>query len=115
LAAKPLAIKLTRLFEAGCEAKTSGGAISLNAVGEVTAMTRRSEGALHSFAPRGMRRPAAAYYIGVSPTKFDEMVNDGRMPPPKVADGCVVWDRTLLDIHFEALPDRQAESGNPWD
>lgn len=67
------------------------------------------------FVPLGMRRELAALYIGVSPRKFDQLVEDGRMPQPKLIDGCVVWDRTLLDICFQALPDRQAESVNLWD
>jgi len=35
------------------------------------------------FLPRGLRREDAAYYVGVSPAMFDEMVKDGRMPQPK--------------------------------
>jgi hypothetical protein len=31
-------------------------------------------------------------YLGVSPGKFDELVRDGRMPPPKRIDGRKVWD-----------------------
>jgi len=31
---------------------------------------------------RGLRRPEAASYVGVSSTKFDELVEDGRMPAP---------------------------------
>jgi predicted DNA-binding transcriptional regulator AlpA len=54
--------------------------------------------------PRGLRRETAAAYVGVSPSKFDEWVNDGRMPKPKRVDGCVVWDRFALDQAFDALP-----------
>ncbi len=54
--------------------------------------------------PRGLRRETAAAYIGVSPSKFDEWVSDGRMPKPKRVDGCVVWDRYALDQAFDALP-----------
>jgi hypothetical protein len=36
-----------------------------------------------SLPPRGLSRVEAARYIGVSPSLFDEMVKDGRMPPPK--------------------------------
>lgn len=67
-----------------------------------------------SLAPRGLRRAQSAAYVGLSPTKFDELVKDGRMPTPKIVDGCVVWDRLRLDEAFEALPDR-TKSGNPWD
>ena len=66
-----------------------------------------------SLAPRGLSRTAAAAYIGISPSKFDEMVKDGRMPGPKRIDARTVWDRLRLDEAFEALPD--SEGGNPWD
>lgn len=61
---------------------------------------------------RGLRRPLAAAYIGVSASKFDEMVADGRMPDPIRIDGCVVWDRLALDAAFDTLTD---VSRNPWD
>jgi hypothetical protein len=58
----------------------------------------------------------AAEYIGVSASLFDEMVRDGRMPMPKVANSRVIWDRLRLDEAFVALPDRDGEEpGNPWD
>ena len=55
--------------------------------------------------PRGLCRVQASEYIGVSPTKFDEMVKDGRMPLPKRIDARVIWDRLMLDTAFAALPD----------
>lgn len=61
------------------------------------------------FLPRGLRREKAAQYVGLGLTKFDEMVVDGRMPKPKVADGCVIWDRLSLDAAFENLPDQEAK------
>jgi len=64
-----------------------------------------------TFAPRGMRREMAAWYVGFGTTKFDEMVADGRMPKGKLVDGCRVWDRFLLDMAFEALPDKEAAPG----
>lgn len=64
-------------------------------------------------APRGLKREEAARYVGISASKFDEMVKDGRMPIPKEIDACRVWDRLALDAAFEALPDREA--ANPWD
>lgn len=62
--------------------------------------------------PRGLSRVEAAAYIGVSPTKFDELVHDGRMPRPKRIDARTVWDRKQLDLAFEALPDETER--NPW-
>ncbi|MBM3090264.1 hypothetical protein GFB56_05480 [Ensifer sp. T173] len=59
----------------------------------------------YSYPPRGMRREEAARYVGVSVTKFDQMVSDRRMPRPKRIDGCVVWDRIMLDAFFSDLND----------
>jgi len=65
------------------------------------------------FTPRGMSRFEAADYIGVSPSLFDIMVGDGRMPGPKLINTRTIWDRLTLDRAFEVLPDRDA--ANPWD
>lgn len=56
-----------------------------------------------SLPPRGLCREAAAAYVGVSPSKFDDMVKDGRMPPPVRVDARTIWDRRRLDKAFEAL------------
>jgi predicted DNA-binding transcriptional regulator AlpA len=65
--------------------------------------------------PRGLSRIKAATYVGVSPSLFDQMVNDGRMPKPKRINSRTVWDRKRLDEAFEALPDDGDGDGNPWD
>jgi len=54
---------------------------------------------------RGLSRVEAALYIGVSPSKFDEMRTDGRVGPAKLIDGRKVWDVRILDIDFDNLPD----------
>src|SRR6516225_4773854 len=54
--------------------------------------------------PRGLSRVEAAVYVGVSPSLFDAMVKDGRMPQPKRINSRTVWDRRRLDDAFEALP-----------
>ena len=69
----------------------------------------------HTQPRRGLRRVEAAIYVGISPTKFDELVDDGRLPQPKRIDKVVVWDVRQLDSAFEALPGDSDESGNPWD
>lgn len=56
---------------------------------------------------RGLSRVEAAVYIGVGTTKFDELVDSGRMPRPKRIDGRIVWDRVALDIAFDGLPEDQ--------
>ena len=66
-----------------------------------------------SLVPRGLSRVQSATYVGVSPSKFDDMVNDGRMPKPKRIDARTVWDRQQLDEAFMALPG--GDDSNPWD
>lgn len=63
--------------------------------------------------PRGLSRTVAAFYVGISPSLFDQMVNDGRMPAPKCINSRTVWDRRKLDDAFDALPNRNDR--NPWD
>jgi predicted DNA-binding transcriptional regulator AlpA len=65
---------------------------------------------------RGLSRTDAANYVGVGPSKFDELVADGRMPPPRRIDGRKVWDVRELDISFEDLPhDPGTALANSWD
>jgi predicted DNA-binding transcriptional regulator AlpA len=66
-----------------------------------------------SLEPRGLNRVQAAGYVGVSPSLFDEMVTDGRMPSPKMINGRRVWDRRELDVAFDAIPAK--EQSDPWD
>jgi predicted DNA-binding transcriptional regulator AlpA len=61
---------------------------------------------------RGLRREDAARYVGVSATKFDDLVKDGRMPKPFRIDGCVLWDIRELDAALDALRDGDT---NPWE
>jgi predicted DNA-binding transcriptional regulator AlpA len=61
---------------------------------------------------RGLSREEAAMYVGVGSTKFDEMVNDGRMPKPKRIDGRKLWDVRSLDLAFDALPDDDSGGGS---
>jgi hypothetical protein len=53
-------------------------------------------------------------YIGISPSKFDELVADGRMPGPVKIDGRKVWDIRHLDLAFDALA-RENSAPNSWD
>ena len=65
-----------------------------------------------SLPPRGLSREIAAAYIGVSPSKFDELVRDGRMPKPKSVDARRIWDRHKVDAAFSALPDTDGLAEN---
>ncbi|HZZ63763.1 MAG TPA: hypothetical protein VFE63_21805 [Roseiarcus sp.] len=64
----------------------------------------------------GMSRAEAAEYIGISPTLFDEMVKDGRMPPAKMINSRRVWPRIKIEKAFAELPEERqdTESDNPW-
>lgn len=63
---------------------------------------------------RGLQRTEAAIYVGVSPSKFDELVRDGRMPLPKRVDGRNVWDIRGLDMAFDALPGGDLDGSDSW-
>lgn len=63
---------------------------------------------------RGLSRVEAAAYIGVSPSLFDEMVDDRRMPNPKSANARKLWDRRKLDRAFDALDDDGEAARDPW-
>lgn len=66
--------------------------------------------------PLGLNIYQAAEFIGVSTTKYREMVNDGRMPKPIFIDGRRVWDRCKVENAFEALSDDGSDGAtNPWD
>jgi predicted DNA-binding transcriptional regulator AlpA len=55
--------------------------------------------------PRLVSREVAAAYVSVSPTTFDDMVRNGRMPRPKVLGGRRVgWDVRMLDAAVDSLP-----------
>ena len=66
---------------------------------------------------RGLSRTEAAIYLGVSPSKFDELVEDHRMPRPRLIDRRKVWDLHELDMAFDELPreDSPPLAGNSWD
>lgn len=76
-------------------------------------MTARAAILPASCPPRGLNRREAAAYVGVSPSEFDKMVEEGVMPKPKRRGRRTIWDRIALDGAFDALPDAQSES--EWD
>ena len=78
-------------------------------------MKNKRESILPQFlSPRGLSREQAAAYVGISPSLFDVLVKDGRMPAPKRINSRTVWDRLQLDEAFTALPSHEA-AVNPWD
>ena len=69
---------------------------------------------LHKIEPRGLSRIDAAEYLGISPSKFDELRKDGRVSPPRQIDSRRVWDRHDLDSDFEAFPQEANETAEDW-
>lgn len=61
---------------------------------------------------RGLRRPEAATYIGISPSLFDQLVEEGTMPRPFKLRTCTLWDVRDLDEAFDELKMVEA---NPLD
>jgi len=72
----------------------------------------------HHFIPAheraGLSRFEAAEYIGVSPTLFDEMVKDGRMPRAKPINSRKVWPRVQIEKAFADLPDDENDKLDEW-
>jgi len=64
---------------------------------------------------RGLSRIEAAIYLGLSPSKFDEMRKSGRISPPRLADGRKLWDVLDLDRDFETFPVEGANSEDEED
>jgi hypothetical protein len=65
--------------------------------------------------PRGLSRIDAARYLGISPSKFDDLRKDGRVGPARLIDGRKVWDVHDLDSAFEALPLETNGDAEDWD
>ena len=78
------------------------------AIGRNTVVSALPAGLL----PRGLSRVQAAEYVSISPSKFDQMVADGRMPKPKRVDARVFWDRLEIDAAFTALGADGASQAN---
>ena len=74
------------------------------------AFTRGKLPDFRGYPPRGLSREDAARWVGVSPTKFDQMRKDGRIGPAKLIDGRKVWDIRALNEAFDALPDEHDQT-----
>ena len=54
----------------------------------------------------GLSRIEAAAYVGVSPSLFDTMVDDGRMPRPVRINARAVYDRRAVEDAWSRLAGR---------
>jgi hypothetical protein len=52
----------------------------------------------------GLGEAEAAAAIGISPTKFRQLVGQGRMPSPRRIDGRLIYDVDELRAAFKAMP-----------
>jgi predicted DNA-binding transcriptional regulator AlpA len=77
-------------------------------------MTARALSDVRPVPRRGLSREEAAMYIGISPSKFDELVADGSMPPPVRIGSRKIWDIRQLDLAFDALAMENA-APNSWE
>jgi hypothetical protein len=62
----------------------------------------------------GFAEPEAAASIGISVSKFRELVADGRMPKPRQIDGRFVFDVDELRSAFKDLPHAGQAEVDTW-
>jgi hypothetical protein len=63
---------------------------------------------------RGLSRIEAACYLGISPSKFDELRKSNRIGPAKILDGRKLFPIEMLDDFFDELPDESDEAAEDW-
>ena len=63
---------------------------------------------------RGLSRDEAAMYIGISPSKFDELRKTGRIGSPKILDGRKLYAIEMLDEFFDPLPAEGDPATEDW-
>jgi hypothetical protein len=64
---------------------------------------------------RGLAEGEAALYIGLSASKFRELVAQGIMPRPRLISRRRVWDVDDLDAAFKSLPiEGEPEEIDTW-
>ena len=63
---------------------------------------------------RGLSRVEAATYLGISPSKFDELRKSGRIGPVKILDGRKLYAIEMLDEFFDALPAEGDDATEDW-
>jgi hypothetical protein len=77
-------------------------------------MRRSALSAIRPIPRRGLSRVEAAIYLGISPSKFDELRKMRRIGPAKILDGRKLYAVEILDEFFDALPDESRDSAEDW-
>jgi predicted DNA-binding transcriptional regulator AlpA len=62
-----------------------------------------------------LRLRDAAFYVGVSESKFQQMVAGGLMPKPFKIGGVTLWDARKVDSAFDDLPGNIEDEESVWD
>ena len=62
----------------------------------------------------GLPEPEAAASVGISLSKFRELVRDGRMPKPRRIDGRIVFDVDELREAFKSIPHEGGAECDTW-
>lgn len=65
-------------------------------------MTSKAE--RYAYPPRGLDHDAAARYVGLDPTAFDDLLRHGKLPGPRQVGPALIWDRQELDTAFALFP-----------
>ncbi len=76
---------------------------------------RRSSHLPPQLAPRLIGREAAAEYVGVGATKFDELVSSAHMPTPIKVGTRSLWDVRQLDLAVDRLSGSDGDEPNEWE
>jgi len=76
--------------------------------------TARRLSAIRPIVRRGLSRLEAATYLGISPSKFDELRKANRIEPPKVLGGRLIFKVESLDAFLDSLPDENQTSDDDW-
>jgi excisionase family DNA binding protein len=63
-----------------------------------------------AYPPRGLSREGAARYVGVGPSTFDKLIEEGRMPKPLRVGKRVIWDRLKVEAAFAELDEDAGEN-----
>jgi hypothetical protein len=79
-----------------------------------TVQMRAAHTRITSCPRRGLSRLESALYWGISPTKFDQLRKEGRVPSPRLIDGRKVWDVRELDLAFEEFPLESNDNSEGW-
>lgn len=62
----------------------------------------------------GLPAPEAAAAIGISASKFRELVECRRLPKPRRIDGKLIWDADELRDAFKAFPHDGGDEVDTW-